>query len=195
MENMKKTIGKNISILRKSKKLTQGELAQELSYSDKAISKWETGESLPDVETLYGLAQYFGVTMDSLISDDLEENMNAHLIPKENISNKLIIALLSVISVWLIATSVYVYTTTILQLADTWKIFVYAVPTSCVVLFVFNKIWGRRLYGFFIISVFVWSTLLCIFLHFLQYNSWMIFIIGVPMQIAIILWSQLKRHS
>ena len=192
---MKKTIGKNISILRKSKKLTQGELAQELSYSDKAISKWETGESLPDVETLYGLAQYFGVTMDSLISDDLEENMNAHLIPKENISNKLIIALLSVISVWLIATSVYVYTTTILQLADTWKIFVYAVPTSCVVLFVFNKIWGRRLYGFFIISVFVWSTLLCIFLHFLQYNSWMIFIIGVPMQIAIILWSQLKRHS
>ena len=192
---MKKIIGKNILILRKSKKLTQGELAQELNYSDKAISKWETGESLPDVETLYGIAKYFGVTMDSLISEDLEENMSSHLIPKENISNKLIIALLSVISVWLIATSLYVYTTSILQLANTWKIFIYAVPISCIVLLVFNKIWGKKLYGFIISSVLVWCTLLCIYLHFIQYNSWLIFIIGAPMQIAIILWSQLKKHN
>ena len=51
-EQLKQTVANNIAQLRKSKGLTQLELAERLNYSDKAVSKWERGEGLPDVLVL-----------------------------------------------------------------------------------------------------------------------------------------------
>ena len=48
-------------------KLTQIELAEKINYSDKAISKWERGESIPDVSVLLNLAKLFGVNIDFLV--------------------------------------------------------------------------------------------------------------------------------
>ena len=62
MNELKNIIASNITYLRKQKKLTQAELAQELNYSDKAVSKWERGESVPDIETLKNIAEMFEVT-------------------------------------------------------------------------------------------------------------------------------------
>ena len=73
-----------------------------------------------------------------------------------------------------------------------WQLFVYAVPVSAVVALVFNCLWGKRSYTFILVSVIIWSTLASLYLSFLEYNPWMIFIVGVPVQIATILWSQLK---
>ena len=53
--DIKKCIAENIADLRKYNKMTQGELATMLNYSDKAISKWEHGEALPDIEVLIQL--------------------------------------------------------------------------------------------------------------------------------------------
>ena len=53
MENLKNILAKNLVKLRKASNMTQSELAEKLSYSDKAVSKWERGESLPDIEILY----------------------------------------------------------------------------------------------------------------------------------------------
>ena len=64
MEDLKIIVGKNLSSLRKAHKMTQAELAEHLNYSDKAISKWERGESLPDADSLLALANLFGVTVD-----------------------------------------------------------------------------------------------------------------------------------
>jgi transcriptional regulator with XRE-family HTH domain len=52
MRDVRQIIADNLIELRKVNKLTQLELAEKLNYSDKAISKWERGESLPDVEIL-----------------------------------------------------------------------------------------------------------------------------------------------
>ena len=52
MEDIKDIVAVNLTNLRKANKITQLELAEKLNYSDKAISKWERGESLPDVVTL-----------------------------------------------------------------------------------------------------------------------------------------------
>ena len=52
MEDIKKIISKNIQTLRKDADLTQSELAERLNYSDKAVSKWERGESVPDIVVL-----------------------------------------------------------------------------------------------------------------------------------------------
>ena len=68
-EELKVQIGTNISNLRKRQGLTQAGLAEKLNYSDKAVSKWERGESAPDVLTLAAIAQVLGVTVDDLLSD------------------------------------------------------------------------------------------------------------------------------
>ena len=77
MEDLKSIIAENITALRKGSSMTQIELAEKLNYSDKAISKWERGESVPDITVLKTIADMFGVTVDYLlvrehISEDQE---------------------------------------------------------------------------------------------------------------------------
>ena len=73
-----------------------------------------------------------------------------------------------------------------------WQIYLWAVPVSCFVLMYFNKIWGKRIFSFYIISVLTWSLLTCFYIQFIKLNMFPLFLIGIPIQIAIILWSQLK---
>jgi len=59
-------VSQNIVLLRKQKGLTQQELADKINYSDKVISKWERGESLPDISALSVLSDFFGITLDAI---------------------------------------------------------------------------------------------------------------------------------
>ena len=68
-EKLKKQLGANIAAYRKSMGLTQAGLAEKLNYSDKAVSKWERAESVPDVLTLTQLAELFDVTVNDLLVD------------------------------------------------------------------------------------------------------------------------------
>ena len=63
-----KLIGQYIQLLRKQKKLSQKELANLLSVSFQAVSKWETGENLPDASILLDLADILGTTTDHILS-------------------------------------------------------------------------------------------------------------------------------
>lgn len=63
-------VGDKIRTLRKSKKLTQEQLAEYLNISSQAVSKWETGLSGPDIDMLPRLAVFFGVTVDELLDFD-----------------------------------------------------------------------------------------------------------------------------
>lgn len=62
-------ISKRLIELRKSKELTQLELSEQINYSDKVISKWERGESLPSIEAFKILSDFYGLSIDDLISD------------------------------------------------------------------------------------------------------------------------------
>ena len=62
----------NLIFLRKMNKLSQEELAGKLDISRQTLSKWETGEALPDIEKCKLLANIFGVTMDDLVNYDKE---------------------------------------------------------------------------------------------------------------------------
>ena len=61
-------VGAYITILRKSKKMTQGNLAEILGISHQAVSNWERGSALPDVTLLLDLAAALGTTVDNLLS-------------------------------------------------------------------------------------------------------------------------------
>lgn len=69
MEQLRAIIAANISSLRARAGITQQELALKLNYTDKAVSKWERGESVPDIGVLARVAEIFGVTVDYLITD------------------------------------------------------------------------------------------------------------------------------
>ena len=191
MKEMKIIIAENIIQLRKQNKLTQVELAERLNYSDKAISKWERGESIPDVEILKKVAEMFGVTVDYLLTENASDSIQKFQIPKQANSNRIAIASLGVCIVWLVATIVYVYGR-LNMFESWWTVFLWSVPTSAFVLLVFNYMWGKKKYEIYINTIFVWSLLVSIYIQLLKYNLWLIFLIGIPIQAVIFLWSKIK---
>ena len=197
MDDLKQIIARNIIDLRKSMQLTQAELAEKLNYSDKAVSKWERAESVPDVAILKQIAELFGVNVDYLLQPEHPENekkaISAILQDKRN---KLIISLLATSLVWLIATIIFVGMGIFAKgVANLWIIYVYALPVTDIVLLVFNSVWGRRRGNFIIISLLVWSILMTLYLSVYLHNIWLIFIIGIPAQIIIILWSGIRTKK
>ena len=192
-ENVKERFSKNLVILRKKYKLTQGDLADKLSYSDKTISKWENGDALPDAETLCLISELFDVSVDELLKYDISEIQQNETRQKvKTKTNKLVIALLAVSLVWFIAIYAFVQVKISYEI-NFWMAFLWAVPVSCVVLFVFNLIWGKDIFNYILVSVFDWSFIASLFLQLLPYdNVWPIFFLGIPVQVAVILWSNLK---
>ena len=192
MDNINEVIAKNLMTLRKQHKMTQLELAQKLNFSDKSISKWEKGESLPCFEILVKLAQFYVVTLDYFNHTNEDSKVFVKNDPKRY--NKLIISLLAISVVWILATGVYVYSQALFNI-NIWTVFIWAFPISFVLSIIFNAIWGKRKYMFYLLSFLLWTLITAIYLEFLQYNFWLIFILGIPFQITIILWSGLKPRT
>ena len=65
-------LGNKIQMLRKNKNLSQQELAEKLSVSSQAVSKWERNLSTPDISMLPVIARFFGITMDELFNYRLD---------------------------------------------------------------------------------------------------------------------------
>ncbi len=193
MSEIRQNIAENLYRLRLESKLTQSELAQKLNYTDKSVSKWENGDATPPIDTLKELADLYGVSIDYLTSKDPHDNLDKIYNSKENNTNKIIITILAVSIVWLIATVCYVYSYILADLS-LWKVFIYAVPVSLIVLLIFNGIWGKRKYIFIICSLLIWSILASIYILFINEAPWAIFFIGIPLQVGTILWANLKPN-
>ena len=79
-------IGRFIAELRKEKGLTQAQLAEHFEVSNKAVSKWETGKSLPDASIMIDLCNLLGITVNELLSgerismEDYKEKAEEHLV-------------------------------------------------------------------------------------------------------------------
>lgn len=195
MKDLRETVARNISELRQSASMTQAMLAQRLNYSDKAVSKWERGESFPDIFMLKSIADLFGVSVDYLFTEDHTESLRRSAAENRLVRrNRIIISFLANMLIWLIATVAFV----IMQLVHPnaplpdWMVFFYALPLSSVVTLVFNSIWGRPKLNFLIITFMSWFILLAFYMTYLTVfglNIWIIFIVGIPVQIIVSLWS------
>ena len=193
MQDLKPIIAQNIAELRKSASMTQIELATRLNYSDKAVSKWERGESVPDIGVLKEIADLFEVKVDYLLQADHSTAAPEELSPKKR-RDHMIITLLSLSLVWLIATFMYVCLRIALpEMKGLWLSFVYAVPVTAIVALVFNSMWGVVRRNFVIISLLVWSALLSVYLSFPVGLMWLVFLLGIPAQLIIFLWSRLGK--
>ena len=104
--DIKENIAKNITTYRKASNLTQLDLAEKLHYSDKAVSKWERGDAVPDIVTLKSIADLFGITVDTLIGDPKRAKPKS----KYNLSKRrIILAACSAGLVWLVAIVAYAF--------------------------------------------------------------------------------------
>lgn len=182
MKNIREIVANNIVTLRKQNGLTQIQLSEKINYSDKAISRWEKGEVLPDVETLQSLAGVFDVPIAYLLEEHQEEN-----IPncKHNM-NKVALTLVSICVVWLIATIIFAYLLGVYQYSW-WQAFVWAVPVSALVGMYYNFKWGNRIVTMILMSVFVWTIVASFYLQFLSWNLWLLFLIAIPLQAVVTL--------
>ena len=199
MEDLKPIIAKNITQLRQAAKLTQSELADRLNYSDKAVSKWERAESIPDITVLKAIADLFGVPLDYLVREDHDQppQRAEKLVPNRH-HNHAVITTLSVLLVWFVATLVYVLIDVIVKgVLIHWLTFLYAVPVSMIVWLVFNSIWFNTRRNYLIISLLTWSSLICAVLTLFMFgiSAWQLLILGIPGQIIIFLWSRLQYRT
>lgn len=197
---LKQIIAQNIVFLRKQAGMTQLDLAEKLNYSDKAVSKWERGDSVPDIAVLKEIADLFGVTVDYLLKEDhAAEEEAARLETREKRRSHQIIAALVAVVIWLVATAVFVndQIRTENMISAMWTVFIYAFPISCAVIMVFSAKWFSRRTTFAFLSCVMWGLLLSAFvtnLFSFRYN-WVIFLVGIPAQAVIILWANLPGRK
>ena len=189
---IRQNIATNISAMRNAAGMTQAQFAEKLNYTDKAISKWERGESVPDIAVLWKIADMFGVTVDWLISDhgSSEATPDAEAV-RAGKQNRILISLLSSVGVWFIATIVFIVLQSI-GADRVWLPFMWAVPATCIDLLVFNAIWGRYKINFLFISLIIWTLIGSTFITIANPALWYMFIFGIPLQVATIFWSQIK---
>lgn len=208
IEKLKRQIGINISSQRKRAKLTQAGLAEKLNYSDKAVSKWERGESVPDVLTLVQLAEQFDISVNDLVSDPnalpegtpnkLEKAMTqvSEKALKRK-ANKNVIQALSSTLVWFVALFIFVILSSF-DIPYSWIAFIYAIPINAIVLLSLRSAWHDFRWNRVLISVIVWGCLVsfhCSISVFFKFNMWRIFLLGIPGEIATTLWFRLFSPS
>ena len=72
----------NLASLRKMRQMTQEDIAGKLGVSRQSVAKWESGETVPDLDKCRMLADIFDVTLDDLANYESEENLGLGLPPK-----------------------------------------------------------------------------------------------------------------
>ncbi len=196
MEYTKETVASNIALLRQTAGMTQADFAQKLNYTDKAISKWERAESIPDVFVLARIAELFGVTVDYLLTQHENAGAIEPPAPKRRY-NHTVLSFLSVMPIWLVATVIYVAGTPFIDADKIWLCFVAAVPASLIVLLVCNCLWGKVRTTYLLVSLLIWTVLTFVFLLLLVLSGtsyWLFFLIGIPCQAAVLLWTKIIRR-
>lgn len=196
MEDTKAIVAKNITELRLLNNMTQVELAEKLNYSDKTISKWERGDSSPDIAVLVEIADLFGVSLDYLVrAENIDRTVKENKISQTRYNRK-VISYISESIVWFLAILAFIITSLITSETTFQGLyFVYALPVVLVVKLIFNSVWFNPRNNYFIISALVWSILAAIHITFLYFkiNVALIYLLGIVGQIVIILWSFLKK--
>ena len=192
MKDVKSTVSRNLAALRKNNMLTQAQLAEKFNYSDKAICRWESGETLPDINVLASLCDFYGITMNDLIDPDFAPD-GEKKDKKYFLKYRLWSCLLLATSVWILAAVVFAFSS-----GSYWLAFLCAVPVTC--LFIHGALCDiMGTVGKIIVdSLLAWSIITTVYLHCLLYadaNVWYLFLVGLPLEGFIIQFFAVKRYK
>lgn len=195
-DELRRAVSVNLTHLRRAAGMTQAHLAERINYTDKAVSKWERGESVPDVAVLKTLADLFGVTVDYLITEKHGEDAYYPLAElKRKRVNRAVIIGMGLLGVWFLAVVAFMgidfFNPDIFW---AWLVFIYAVPVSLVTWLVLNSVWFRGRGNTFLISGLIWSLLCSLHLTVLYfgYQIGLIYILGAPAQVIVLLSTRVR---
>jgi transcriptional regulator with XRE-family HTH domain len=189
---LRQRIAANMAHYRKLHNMTQSELAEHISYSDKSVSKWERAEGVPDIYVLTLLAELFSVTVNDLLSE------NSTLPPPAiNLNkNRVIVLLLSIGLVWLVATVTYTALRIFAPLLTwAWYAFIIAIPASCIVLVVLTSLWWGLWVRFLSVSALTWALAASVYILLPLTNLGLIFAVVGVLQVLIILWFLFQKYQ
>lgn len=195
--NIEQNIANNIKALRLQFGLKQAELGEKIAYSDKTVSKWEKGSSVPDINALSAIANVFGFTVDDIIhpnATDKSVTLTKQEV-KENRANEIAMVCLSVLSVWMVATFVY-FAVWLIKGVSIWQLFVWTICPSALILYRFNRTnfnlkWANTV----TLSVFLWSLIIALYLQLLKFQMWPLFFLGVPIQAMIVISTLFRKRK
>ncbi len=200
MDDLRHIIAKNISELRRAAEMTQFELAERLNYSDKAVSKWERGESVPDIAVLKNIADIFSVTVDYLLEEAHAKKRFDKPQNKIRLANRGFITGMSIALVWLVTLIAFVTGDMFREQISGyhWLSFLWAVPITFIVWLVLNSVWFNKRRNFLIISFLMWTSLAAIHVSLIvlfNINVRFIYLLGIPGQIIILFWSFIRSKN
>ena len=183
---LRKTVAKNIAAYRKAHHDTQLDLATKLNYSDKSVSKWERGESLPDVYILSQIADLYGVSVSALIGEIQP--------PKESKPHyHMFILLLSLALTMAVATLLFSMFMICKVDYPAWMFFVYALPVCSIICIVFTSLWWGILWQGVSVSALIWTLGLSLYLSFELENVSLIFLVCAALQVLTVLWEVFRK--
>ena len=183
---LRKTVAKNIAQYRKAHHDTQLDLATKLNYSDKSVSKWERGESLPDVYILSQIADLYGVSVSALIGEIQP--------PKESKPHyHMFILLLSLALTMAVATLLFSMFMICRVDYPAWMFFVYALPVCSIICIVFTSLWWGILWQGVSVSALIWTLGLSLYLSFELENVSLIFLVCAALQVLTLLWEGFRK--
>ncbi|MBQ8788679.1 MAG: helix-turn-helix transcriptional regulator [Oscillospiraceae bacterium] len=191
MDDLKVITASNIINLRTAKGMTQAELGELLSYSDKSVSKWERAEAVPDAYVLKKMSEIFGVTVDYIL------NSHDEWVPPESIKKaergfrSKVITAVAIAGIWTLAFLIYIIGW--LLESNWWLLFIYALPVSLITLLVLNSVWESGKNNRHIIYALVASVFLTIYLTFISYNPWQILLLLIPAELIVFLSFRIKK--
>ena len=183
---LRKTVAKNIAQYRKAHHDTQLDLATKLNYSDKSVSKWERGESLPDVYILSQIAELYGVSVSALIGEiqpPRESKPHYHMF----------ILLLSLALTMAVATLLFSMFMICKVDYPAWMFFVYALPVCSIICIVFTSLWWGILWQGVSVSPLIWTLGLSLYLSFELENVSLIFLVCAALQVLTLLWEGFRK--
>lgn len=186
MDDLKYTTASNIINLRQKAGMTQSELAGLINYSDKSVSKWERGESLPDVYILSQIAELYGVSVSALIGEIQP--------PKESKPHyHMFILLLSLALTMAVATLLFSMFMICKVDYPAWMFFVYALPVCSIICIVFTSLWWGILWQGVSVSALIWTLGLSLYLSFELENVSLIFLVCAALQVLTLLWEGFRK--
>lgn len=168
---IRENFAKNLLKLRKNKKWNQQEMADKLSYSDKAISKWENGDTIPDIYTMKRIADLFGISVDQLIS-----NENVVRISNKK-KNRALITLVSSGLCYLIATIVF-FALKLNNIDKAYLSYLFATASASIVCIVFIRLWYKKVFVMIAIDTLVISIAFIIMIFMNFYLAWVIILVA-----------------
>ncbi len=185
MEELKQIFAANLIRLRTAAGMTQAELAQLIHYSDKAVSKWERAESIPDAAVLKTLAVQFQVTVDYLLEAH-EDRDGVQPVPKKREFSTRMVILVALMGIWTVAMLIYAIFWILGK--QVWLVAVAALPVTLIALLVFNSLWNRGRNNMWIVAGLVFSLFLLIYCSLApRYNVWQLFLVLIPAEATVFL--------